>query len=153
MPGIAHETSSRHSIQAIVAAQDSAWADGDAVAFSAPMHPDVVFTNVVGMFSVGRVPFEAQHARIFATFYKGSRLKQLIQLIAFIRPDIAIVDTLTEVTEFSALPPGTEAVDGVLRTRLEQVMVCNNGQWTIASFHNVVVNPHGFPGDAPVFDS
>lgn len=131
----------RSDIEALIVQEDAAWDAGDAAAFSARTTPDVVFTNIIGMFSVGRAPFEAQHAKIFSTIYKGSRLKQTLIHLAFVRPDVAIVDTVTELTGFSHLPPGAEATNGVLKTRLEQVMVRQDGQWWVAAFHNVTVNP------------
>ena len=131
----------RSAILSLIAAEDEAWNAGDAAAFSASTLPDVVFTNIVGMFSVGRAPFQAQHEKIFTTIYKGSRLKQTLVHVALIKPDVAIVDTLTEVSGYTHLPPGSEAIDGVLKTRLEQVMVLKDGRWRVVSFHNVTINP------------
>ncbi len=130
------------AIRAVLDAQEAAWAAGDAEAFAAAVTDGVVFTNIVGMFSVGRAPFVGQHARIFATFYKGTVMKQQIANIAFVRPDVAIVDTLTEGTGFAALPPPIAAhvTDGKLQSRLEQVMVRNDGQWRVAAFHNVAID-------------
>ena len=130
------------AILAVLAAEDAAWAAGDAAAFSAQTTDDIVFTNVVGMFSVGRASFEMQHARIFATFYRGSTLRQTVAHIAFVRPDVAIVDTLADVTGLGDLPPGiaVHLADGAIRTRLEQVMVRNDGTWRVAAFHNVPID-------------
>jgi uncharacterized protein (TIGR02246 family) len=149
MSGFEGSSEDRASLETLLREEQDAWNDGDAAAFAARVHPEVVFTNIVGMFSVGKTPFEAQHARIFSTMYKGSTLKQTIVHLFFVRPDVAIVDTLTEVTGFKNLPPGSEAVDGVLRTRLEQVCVRNGGDWWVAAFHNVVVNPAILSGAAP----
>jgi hypothetical protein len=33
---------------------------------------DISFTDIFGMFSVGKAPFVAQHERIFSTIYKDS---------------------------------------------------------------------------------
>ena len=140
---------SRAAIQKVIEAEDAAWKAGDAAAFCEAATPDVVFTNVVGMFSVGHAPMLAQHARIFSTIYQGSTLRQEITNLNMVRPDVAIVDTLTHVTGFKALPPGSEAVDGVLTTRLEQVMVMDGGRWRVASFHNVPVNPKAAAGGPP----
>lgn len=130
------------AILAVLAAQEAAWAAGDAAAFSAAVTDDVVFTNVVGMFSVGRVPFEKQHERIFATFYRGSTMRQTVAHVAFVRADVAVVDTLTEGSGFGPLPPAIarHVADGVIRTRLEQVMVRNDGRWQVAAFHNVPID-------------
>ncbi len=139
----------RVAIMTLIEAEDAAWKAGDAEAFCAAATPDVVFTNIVGMFSVGHAPMVAQHAHIFSTIYQGSTLKQTITNIALVRPDVAIVDTLTELSGFKRLPPGSEAIDGVLKTRLEQVMVMDAGRWRVASFHNVTVNPSAMAGGPP----
>ncbi len=139
-------------ITAVLAAQDAAWAAGDAEAFAAAVTDDVVFTNVVGMFTVGRAPFVAQHARIFATFYRGTIMRQTVANIALVRPDVAIVDTVAEGTGFTTeLPPAIAAhvVDGAIRTRLEQVMVRNDGRWQVAAFHNVPVNAAAIAAAGP----
>ncbi len=132
---------SRAAIQKVIDAEDAAWEAGDATAFCDAALPDVVFTNIIGMFSVGIEPMKAQHARIFSTIYKGSKVSQTITNVKWVRPDVAIVDTLTSVTGFNQLPPGAEPIGGALRTRLEQVMVFEGGRWRVASFHNVTINP------------
>lgn len=134
-------TDETESLRAILDEQESAWRAGDAAAFSRATAPDVIFTNIVGLFSVGRAGFEAQHHHIFSTFYKGSTLRQHVEQIRFIRPDVAIMNTLTEVTGFGALPHVVQAQDGVLRTRLEQVFLRSEEGWQIVAFHNVVVHP------------
>ena len=129
------------AILQLIVAQDAAWCAGDATAFCAGAMPDIVFTNVVGMFSVGVGPFNAQHAHIFSTIYKGSRLSQELVHITMVADDVAIVDTLTSVTGFTHLPPGATAIDGALRTRLEQVLVHRDSDWRVQAFHNVLVSP------------
>jgi uncharacterized protein (TIGR02246 family) len=129
------------AIRAILDEQELAWNAGDAAAFSRATTAGVVFTNVVGLFSIGRPGFEGQHRHIFATFYKGSTLTQVVENITFVRPDVAIVNTLTQVTGFGDMPHAIRAQDGVLKTRLEQVMVKSDAGWTVAAFHNVIVDP------------
>lgn len=131
----------KKAILRLIHAQDVAWCNGDAVAFSASAAPNIVFTNVVGLFSVGIEPFIAQHAHIFSTIYKGSQLTQALVHLTMAADGVAIVDTLTVVAGFHQLPPGTLPIDGVLQTRLEQVVVCRDGAWQVQSFHNVPVNP------------
>ena len=131
----------RAAITELLAGQDAAWNAGDAAAFGASCAASIVFTNVVGMFSVGLAPFVAQHEFIFSTIYRGSTLRQELVHLTMVRPDVAIVDTLSRVTGFGELPPGAQAIDGALRTRIEQVMTLEAGRWVVASFHNVPVNP------------
>ncbi len=137
-------TDAAHSeIRAVLDSQEAAWAAGDAEAFAAAVTDDVVFTNIVGRFSVGRAPFVDQHAHIFGTFYRGSTMRQTVANIAFVRPDVAIVDTISEGSGFGDLPPpiAKHVADGKVRTRLEQVMVRNDGRWQVAAFHNVAIDP------------
>ena len=131
----------KQAVLAVLSAQDRAWGKGDAAAFGASALPDIVFTNVVGMFSVGINAFIAQHAHIFSTFYKGSRLAQELINVTMVTDEVAIVDTLTSLTGYGHLPPGAAPIDGALRTRLEQVLVRREGTWRVQSFHNVAVNP------------
>jgi uncharacterized protein (TIGR02246 family) len=131
----------RTDLLGILDDEGAAWAKGDADAFAAHVRDDVVFTNIVGMFSVGKMPFVAQHKAIFATIYKQSLMRQFVQNINFVRSDTAIVDTITKLSGFHELPTGASAVDGALYTRLEQVMVKHNGTWQVASFHNVPIQP------------
>ena len=132
-------THSTDAIRALLDEQERAWQAGDAEAFSRAMAPDVVFTNIVGLLSIGRVGFEAQHRHIFATFYMGSSMRQTVERITYVRPDVAIVNTLTTVTGFGVLPPVIAAKEGILATRLEQVLVGSDHDWLVAAFHNVVV--------------
>ena len=133
--------SARSALGDIVRSQDAAWCAGDAITFASHALPDIVFTNIVGMFSVGLAPFIAQHEQIFSTIYKGSRLAQEIVHLTMATDAVAIIDTLTSVFDFNHLPPGVVATDGVLRTRLEQVVVLRDGVWRVQSFHNVAVSP------------
>jgi uncharacterized protein (TIGR02246 family) len=139
----------RAAIQAILERQATAWEAGDAEAFAADALEGVVFTNVVGMFSVGRAPFVGQHAHIFSTIYKGSRMTQDLVAITPLRSDVAIVDTLTRLVDALHRPPGIELIDGAVRTRLEQVMVKDSGAWKVASFHNVAIHPAFANGPPP----
>ncbi len=130
----------RAAIEAVIADETAAWNRGDATGFATHTTDDVVFTNVVGMFTLGRGPFTRQCARIFAGRYRGSHLVQTVEHIRFVRPDVAIVNTMFAVTGYASLPPGASSDDGVLRTRAEQVMTFDEGRWQVASFHNVPVD-------------
>lgn len=131
----------RSEIAAVIAAQESAWNRASAEAFAERALPDIVFTNIFGMFSVGKASFVAQHERIFSTIYKGSTNRLQIEHITLVRPDVAIVDLLTVVAGMQQPPPGVPLIDGALHSRLEQVLVRQADGWWVASFHNVAVNP------------
>lgn len=136
-------------ILVLIASQVEAWNEGDAEAFAARALPEILFTNVMGMFSVGKAPFVAQHKRIFATIYEGSTIRQEIEHITLLKPDVAIVNTLVIGTGFKALPPGVQAIDGAVHTKLQQVLVRQLDTWQVAAFHNVAVNPVASSGSPP----
>jgi uncharacterized protein (TIGR02246 family) len=130
------------TIADILAGEEAAWNGGDAKAFSEHFDADGSFTNIIGTVLFGRDGFEKQHARIFGTIYKGSTLKLTIRRIQFPIPDVAVADTDAEVRNYERLPPSIPVPsDGVLRTRLLEVLVRKHGVWSIVAFHNVVVMP------------
>ena len=98
------------------------------------------FTNIRGTLFYGHRAFEERHIEIFRTFFKGSRLAMSATKIRFVRPDVAIVDIATEVSQLREAPPGvTAAADGTIHTRLQQVFVKDDGEWRVESYHNVDV--------------
>lgn len=133
-----HDDESR--IRQVVADQVAAWNVGDAKAFSLRFAEDGSFTNIRGTVFYGHRAFEDRHAEIFKTIFKGSKLAMTVSKIHFVRPDVAIVDISTELSEFQGMPPGVKSTaDGKLRTRLQEVFVKNKSEWSIASYHNVDV--------------
>jgi len=135
------------AIEDLIASEDAAWGRGDAAAFSKAVLADCVFTNIFGQVFVGHDAFETQHAHIFATIYRGTRLRQTVTHLRFLRPDVAVADTQAAVSGLAHLPPGMTSPDGALHTRLLQVFIKDRGAWGIASFHNVDVKPP--PGPPP----
>lgn len=127
-------------IRAIVAEQVTAWNAGDAVAFSKSFAEDGSFTNIRGTVFYGHKAFEDRHREIFATFFKESRLATSVNRIRFVRPDVAIVDVATEISELHDAPPGVKPNSaGRIVTRLQEVFVKDEGVWRVASYHNVDV--------------
>lgn len=128
-------------IEAVLQRQVSAWNAGDADGFGADVREDVAFTNALGAFVVGKPGFDRQHAFIFSGFFKGSRIQQTVERIALVRPDVAVVDTFTQVEGGGPFPPEVVRREGRVCTRLEQVMVHDEGRWWVVAFHNVPVPP------------
>jgi uncharacterized protein (TIGR02246 family) len=133
-----HDDESR--IRQVVADQVAAWNIGDAKAFSLRFAEDGSFTNIRGTVFYGHRAFEDRHAEIFKTIFKGSQMAMTVSKIHFVRPDVAIVDISTELSELHGTLPGVKSMaDGKLRTRLQEVLVKDKGEWNIASYHNVDV--------------
>jgi uncharacterized protein (TIGR02246 family) len=127
-------------IREIIVGQVAAWNAGDAKAFSASFAADGSFTNIRGSVFYGHQAFEDRHREIFRTFFKGSKLAMSVGKIRFVRPDVAIVDINTEVSELSGTPPGVKpGADGRIRTRLQEVFVREGREWRVSSYHNVDV--------------
>jgi len=60
--------------------------------------------------------------------------------LKFVSPDVAVVDIDTEVRGFGKMPHGLSVpAEGVLRTRLQQVLVKRGGQWWIEAYHNIAI--------------
>ena len=136
----AQTSSDEDRIRAITADQVAAWNAGDAEAFSASFAENGSFTNIRGSVFYGHQAFVDRHAEIFRTFFKGSKLAMKPTRIRFVRPDVAIVDLETEVSNLQSFPPGVRpGQDKRLRTRLQQVLVKERGDWRVESYHNVDV--------------
>jgi uncharacterized protein (TIGR02246 family) len=140
LPVAAQSRDDESRIREIVAEQVEAWNVGDAKAFSLRFAEDGSFTNIRGTVFYGHRAFEDRHVEIFKTFFKGSKLAMSVSKIRFVRPDVAIVDVSTELSDLQGMPPGVKGTtDGKIRTRLQEVFVKDKGEWSIASYHNVDV--------------
>jgi uncharacterized protein (TIGR02246 family) len=136
------------AIRQIIADQVTAWNAGDGKAYSVRFAEDGGFTNIFGMVMYGHEAFERRHSEIFATFFKGTTRTETIRRIRFVKPDVAIVDVDTEVQGITSMPSSVSLQsDGVLRTRLLQVLVKRDGSWWIEAYHNVDLKPG--PATAP----
>jgi uncharacterized protein (TIGR02246 family) len=132
------------AIRNILQEEVAAWNMGDAQAYSQHFAADCTFTNILGMFFTGQQAFLARHEEIFKGVFRGTVLRQDVVSLKFVRPAMAIVETLTWISGFSPSgpPPGTQTdAKGRLRTRLLQVMVKDADRWKIAAYHNVDVKP------------
>ncbi|MFL6448426.1 MAG: hypothetical protein ACJ746_12150 [Bryobacteraceae bacterium] len=96
----------------------------------------------------GRPAIERIHAFIFAGPYKHSRCKVSVETIRYPGPNVAIVDSLTEVTNFKGLPPGLVSTSpGSLRTRLKLILVNGDSGWKIFAAQNTAIVPEAMPFD------
>src|SRR6266550_5021402 len=132
------------AIRNILQEEVAAWNKGDAQAYSQHFAADGTFTNVQGMFFTGHQAFLDRHEEIFKGMLRGTVLRQEVVSLKFVRPDTAVVETLTWISGFSPSgpPPGTHTdAKGRLRTRLLQVMVKDAEGWKTAVYHNVDVKP------------
>jgi uncharacterized protein (TIGR02246 family) len=114
----------------LVARWDAAWAAGDAAGIAALFTEDAEFVNGRGQVAVGTAAIAAQHAGLFAGPFKGSRLRSTVRRVTVLTGTVAVIDVDTELTGFSALPPGTPVTSpGVQRGRHKRVVVKRRGEW------------------------
>ena len=130
------------AIRGILDDETVTWNKGDSDGYSRHFAENGTFTNVLGMFFSGHQAFQDRHEEIFKGRFRGTTLRLEIVSLRFVRPDVAIVETLTWVSGFSnqGPPPGAHTdTKGRLCTRLLQVLVKNGGEWKIVVYHNVDV--------------
>jgi len=145
--GMKH-TADEQAIMSAIADQDAAWNRGDAPAYVQSMLPEATCTNIVGVYFPNRAAFMKNISDILTGLFKGSVNHQTVQSIRFVAPDIAVVDTISALSGMARVPVGAEAVDGVMHSRPEMVMVRRPEGWRITSFHNVTINPRFLPPEA-----
>ncbi|HET6205329.1 MAG TPA: SgcJ/EcaC family oxidoreductase [Terracidiphilus sp.] len=135
----ADTTQDEKTIRNMLDQEVASWNAGDAIGYSRPFTPDCTFTNIRGMFFKGQKAFEDRHAEIFKGEFRGTVLRQEVVSIRFVRPEVAIIETLTTVSNFPGpVPAGVHADDnGSIHTRLLQVFVKTGEDWKIATYHNV----------------
>jgi uncharacterized protein (TIGR02246 family) len=105
----------------------AAWNAGDLEAYARPFTDDAVYVTYFGRKLIGRGGIAEGHRRVFASAYRGSRLLNQQARYRFLRPDA----------------PGASP-DEDRRNTLTYVLVKDDGEWRIASFHNArVSNPAG----------
>ena len=128
------------AIRLIIANETKAWNAGDAVAYSRDFAQDGLFTNIRGQFFTGYQPFLKQHEFIFQGIFRHTKVQQDVVALSFPEPGLALIETLTAVSNLSQMPPGaTPDSKGRLRTRLLQVIIKRRGEWKIVAYHNVDV--------------
>lgn len=134
------------AIQTILLSEETAWNNGDAAAYSQQFAQNGTFTNILGMFFRGHDVFQERHDQIFKGVFNKTVLQQKVVSFQFVRPDVAIVETLSCVSGFPAGPPpgATLNAKGQLYTRLLQVFVKEANDWKISAYHNVDLKP-GIP--------
>jgi len=112
----------------------NAWNQHDVHAFSLVFAETADFTNVKGAGASGRAAIEAFHAPLFQSLFKDSHQTGTVKSLRFIKPDVAAVDVLWEMTG------STDRAGVPIRLRkglLNFVMTKQGEQWSILVMHNM----------------
>ena len=132
----AQQSPDESAIRKIVDSETATWNKGDAAGYSHDFAPTGTFTNIRGQYFVGYPAFLKQHQVIFDGVFKNSTLKQDVVSLRFVRPDVAVVETLTSVTSEQSPPGVAKDESGAFHTRLLQVLTKDHGVWKIVVYHN-----------------
>ena len=132
----------------ITTALCEAWNRGDATAWGDQFWPDARFVNVLAHVFEGRPEIVMQHARIFATIYKGSHLAVIGVHSRVLDADHMLIEMDSGGTGMSRLPPGLVAIDGVVRSHMVLVGERRHGEWKIVYAQNTGYTPLPAPPPA-----
>ena len=135
-PLSAQSSRDESAIRTIVENETVTWNKGDAVGYSRDFARRGTFTNIRGQYFEGYDAFLKQHQVIFDGIFKNSTLEQEIVSLKFIRPDVAVVETLTSVTSKQSPPGVATDANGTFHTRLLQIVAKERGEWKIVAYHN-----------------
>jgi uncharacterized protein (TIGR02246 family) len=125
-------TDDERQIAALIDEFVSAWNAGNGLQCAGPFAEDADFFAVNGIYAKGRDVIGRGHAEILSTIFKGTQMESEIDLIRFLRPDVAVVDVTFRLRHDGDKPwiPGRTSC-GVVATR-------EHGRWSIAVFRNMV---------------
>lgn len=135
------------ALRALVAQCEAAWNASDSTAFANTMTEDVVFIGLLGERYEGREIVALGHRHIFDTIYKDSRVRYTVELVRFLKPDVAVVVILEDM--HSHLPPDVVASTARQRqmstdlhdSQARATLVCTkaDGRWLVSTIHNTNV--------------
>jgi uncharacterized protein (TIGR02246 family) len=135
------------ALRALVAQCETAWNASDSGAFANTMAENVAFVGLLGERYEGREIVALGHRHIFDTIYKDSRVRYTIELVRFLKPDVAVIVMLQDMT--SHLAPDIVASTARQRqmspdmhaSQARATLTCTktDGSWKIAAIHNTNV--------------
>lgn len=127
-------SSDASQIDAVVARLAEAWNRHDSEAYGAEFTSDSDFVNVLGAHFHGRQQIAEQHAFLFQSIMRDSRLHILQHSIRFVTDAVAVVHIKWEM-EGHQPPPGWNVAE-VRQGVLSLTVVREATDWKIAAAHN-----------------
>ena len=139
-PNAADEAAVRSLVRKCV----EGWNKGSGEAFAAQFAEDADYVVVNGMHIKGRRQNASAHQQIFDTFYKGTRLWVQVKSVRFLRPDVALMHTVSRVLKpgESDASPRPEAIQTFTVSR-------HGNEWLIDAFHNTPIQRQGGQASKP----
>ena len=125
------------AIRAAVKQMETGWNIKSGAEFAKPFAEDSDYVVINGMHIKGRSANAQGHQQIFDTIYKDSSIVATVKQIRFLRPDVAVVHGVSNLT----FKTGGEEKKGSGFVTL--VMTKDKGKWSIAAFQNTAIQSHG----------
>jgi uncharacterized protein (TIGR02246 family) len=121
------------AVEQLIARYVEAWGRGDGPAFASVFADDAEFTSIRRDRLHNRREIADGHSEIFATFYKGTRIRADVESLRMLRPDLALFHVDAYMTDASGAPFGPRHAHAmaVAEQRPEG--------WQIIAFHNLAV--------------
>ncbi|HEX8693198.1 MAG TPA: SgcJ/EcaC family oxidoreductase [Longimicrobium sp.] len=132
-----------HSIaREIVGRLEEAWNAGDSPAFARPFADDADFVDIRGDHHRGREVIAEGHRGIFASIYRGSRIRYEVTHARELADGVILAHSTGELEASSGPMAGRH------RATQSLVLVRDGSEWRIAAFHNTLVTPQPGGGGA-----
>lgn len=139
-PNAADESAVRALVQKCI----EAWNKGSGEAFAAQFADDSDFVVGNGMHLKGRKQNASNHQQIFDTFFKGTRLWLQVKSVRFLRPDVALMHTLSKV-----LKPGESDVSPEPGFIQAWTVSKHGNEWLVDAFQNTPIQRQGGQASKP----
>ncbi|MDQ3747742.1 MAG: SgcJ/EcaC family oxidoreductase [Acidobacteriota bacterium] len=139
--GYGQKTDSKAKDEAMIRANvkqlTKGWNMKSGAEFAKPFAEDSDYVVINGIHIKGRAANAEAHQRIFDTIYKDSSLVATVKQIRFLRPDVAVVHGVSNLT----FKINGEEKKG--NSFVTLVMTKEKGKWSIAAFQNTAIQPQG----------
>ena len=122
------------AIRALIQKCVDGWNKGSGEAFAAQFAEDSDFVVGNGRHDKGRQQNAAAHQRIFDTFFKGTRLWLQVKSMRLLKPDVALVHSVSKV-----LRPGELDASPEPEFIQTWVVMKRKGAWLVDAFQNTPI--------------
>jgi uncharacterized protein (TIGR02246 family) len=137
------DAAAQDAVKSVVRNLTEAWNRHDMDAFADLFSEDADFVNVRGVRWIGRSAIKQAHAATHATIFSKSQLSVVGEIsVRFLKPDVAVTRSVTEVTgqtdnAGSTLPPRDALLTLILKRQ--------DAHWIIVVAQNTNIDPAGPP--------
>jgi uncharacterized protein (TIGR02246 family) len=138
------------AIHQVIVSYQEAWNKKDAAGLANLFTEDADFSSIYGQSLHGRATIAEKHTNLFKGPQKESQQSRSRSevTIRFVKPDVAAVDSISEITGVMLDPEGKRK-NSMNRLLTSMVLVKNAGRWEIEVFHNMILPTFPMPPAAP----